>query len=154
MRVYSTVGSLFVWCLFAGVPAWADQEVLAVALAPAIENREPVTPFLPSAHCEKDKNSQGAVPVINASVTEKVYFWTRISSPKKGGTIRHSWHQEVKGRWHNLSEVDLKISPSFSYRTWSSKTILPQGHAGNWMIVVAPSDDPDHILCISRFTVE
>ena len=132
---------------------WAAQDVVAVALAPSIEDRQPVNPFTPPAHCEKDKNGQDSVPVVDVSVMEKIFFWTRISSTTSG-SIRHSWHQEIKGRWHNLSEVDLPISRSGGYRTWSSKTILPGNHVGNWMVVVAPSDDPEHILCISRFMVK
>ena len=134
-------------------PAWADQEVLDVALAPAIQNRQPVNPFTPPARCEKDNNTQSAVPVLDVSVTEKVYFWTRLSSSTKG-RIRHSWHQEVNGQWKNLSNVELRIRPSASFRTWSFKTLLPRHHVGNWMIVVAPSDNPTHILCISRFIVK
>ena len=151
---YYSIGIfLIVSSIFTSTLVWADQDVLGVALAPAIQDRQPVNPFSPPAHCEKDKNGQDSVPIVDVSVMEKIYFWTRISS-STSGTIRHSWHQEIKGRWHNLSEVDLPISPSGSYRTWSSKTILPGIHVGNWMVVVAPSDNPDHILCISRFMVE
>lgn len=153
MRVFSKGVFLVVWSLFSLELAWADQEVLAIALAPKIQNRQPVSPFTPPAHCEKDQNGQGSVPVINVSVTGKVYFWTRITSTS-WGKIRHTWHQEIKGHWQKRSYVDLQVRPSGSFRTWSKKTIVPQRHVGNWMIVVAPSNDPDHILCISRFIVK
>ncbi len=153
LRLFATGVFLVVWCLLTSEPAWAGQEVLAVALAPKIHSRQPVRPFTPPAHCEKDQNGQDSVPVIDVSVTEKVYFWTRIASTSRG-KIRHTWHQEIKGHWQQLSYVDLQVRPSASFRTWSKKTIFPQRHVGNWMIVVAPSNDPDHILCISRFIVK
>ena len=95
----------FWWLATSGL-AWGEQEVLQVSLAPTIEFREPTDPFTPVAHCEKDQNGQDSVPIIEVSKLEKVFFWTRLYS-SSDVIIRHSWHQEIKGRWHNLSEVDL-----------------------------------------------
>jgi hypothetical protein len=144
---------LIVWCLNSLTPAWAGQELLGIALAPKIRNRQPVKPFFPPARCEKDQKGEGSIPIVGVSRTRKVYFWTRMASTS-WVKIRHSWHQKIKGQWKLLSFVDLKVGRSASYRTWSKKTMAPQRDAGNWMIVVAPSSNPDHILCISRFVVK
>lgn len=128
-------------------------EVLEVALAHAVQDREPVDPFSPPAHCEKDGNGSGSVPVIDASITDQVVFWTKIAS-SSDGTIRHVWHHEVEGHWATATEVDLSIRPSPGYRMWSSKSLFPELHVGEWMIVVSPADDPNLILCITRFQVQ
>ena len=153
MRHFPTSIFLLICSLFSPSLASAKQEILAIALAPKIQNRQPLNPFTPPAQCEKDQTGQDSVPIIDVSSTEKVFFWTRIASTK-WGKIRHSWHQQVNGRWQKPSFVDLRVRRSGNYRTWSAKTLIPQDHLGNWMIVVSPSDDPDHILCISRFIVK
>jgi len=153
LRLLSTVVFLIVWCLYSLTPAWADQELLAIALAPKIRNRQPVKPFSPPAHCEKDQKGEDSIPIVDVSRTRKVHFWTRMASTS-WVKIRHSWHREIQGQWQLLSFVDLKVGRSASYRTWSKKTMVPQRHVGNWMIVVALSNNPEHILCISRFVVK
>ena len=135
------------------VPVWAEYEVLEVTLARSVQDRHPVESITPPAHCEKDKNGQGSIPVIDSSVTEQVFFWTRIASTEDG-TIRHVWHQQIDESWEPIAEVDLTIRPSSSYRMWSSKSLLPNLHIGEWMIVVSPSDQPEQILCITRFSIK
>ena len=136
--------------------AWADYEMLDVALAPSVQNREPVEAFSPSAHCEKDKNGKTgktAIPTIDSSETDKVFFWTRLSSATEG-KIRHAWHLQKDEGWEVIAEVDLSIRTSSSYRMWSSKTLRPDLHIGEWMIVVSPADQPERILCITRFSIQ
>lgn len=153
MHLLSTIVFLIIWCLYSLAPAFAGQELLAIALAPKIRHRQPVRPFSPPARCEKDQKGENAIPIVRVSQTRTVHFWTRIASTS-WIKIRHSWHQEIKGKWQLLSFVDLKVGRSGSYRTWSKRTMVPQRDAGNWMIVVAPSNDPNRILCISRFIVK
>ena len=153
MRVPSIVIFLIVWCLFSLTPAWAGQELLAIALAPKIQSRQPVKPFSPPARCEKDQKGEDSIPVVDVPRSRTIHFWTRMASTS-WVKIRHSWHQKIKGQWKLLSFVDLKVARSASYRTWSKKTMVPQRDVGTWMIVVAPSNDPNHILCISRFIVK
>ena len=139
--------------LFHSAPAWADYEMLDVALAPSVQNREPIESFSPSAHCEKDKNGKTAIPTIDSSETNQVFFWTRLSS-STDGKIRHAWHLQKDEGWQVIAEVDLSIRASSSYRMWSSKTLRPDLHIGEWMIVVSPADQPEQILCISRFSIQ
>ena len=139
--------------LLSSTESWADFEVLDVSLAASIQNREPTDPVSPPAHCEKDKNGQADLPVIDSLIQPKVFFWTRIASDSDG-SIRHTWHQQAEGGWETVSEVDLPIRPSSGYRMWSSKALHSGHQVGDWMIVVAPSNEPEHILCITRFSVK
>ena len=153
MRLISPVVVLIVWCCYSLSPAWAGQELLAIALAPKIRSRQPVKPFTPPARCEKDQKGEDSIPLVEVSRNRKVHFWTRMASTS-WVKIRHSWHHEIQGQWKLLSFVDLKVGRSGSYRTWSKRTMVPQRDAGHWMIVVAPSNNPNRILCISRFFVK
>ena len=139
----------------AGTPllAQADFLVKNVALSKAVNQRNPQEIFLPPAYCEKDKNGQAAIPVVQTSQTSHVVFWTKIEATTIG-TIRHSWHHKTDGAWAKISEVDIPIQPSPGYRMWSMKSLHPDLHTGEWMIVVAPLKEPDRILCIARFTVK
>ena len=105
------------------------------------------------AYCEKDKNGQAAIPVVKTSQTSKVVLWTKVVATTNG-TLRHSWHHQVDGIWTKVSEVNLSIRPSLGYRMWSLKSLKPTIHAGEWMVVVAPSKEPERILCITRFRVQ
>lgn len=139
--------------LLYSAPVWAEYDVLEVALAHSIQDRQPFQPTTPAAFCEKDKSEQSAIPVIDSSDTEKIFFWTRIAATTEG-TIRHAWHQQRDDGWGMIAEVDLSIKPSSGYRIWSSKTLRPDLHIGEWMIVVSPSDQPEQILCITRFSIK
>ncbi len=139
--------------VLSGSESWADFEVLDVALAGSIQNRQPKNPVRPTAHCEKDKNGEGKLPVIDSAVLPKVFFWTRIASSSKG-SIRHTWHQQLQDGWETVSVINLPIRPSPGYRMWSAKAFLPGDPVGDWMIVVTPSHDPQHVLCITRFSVK
>ena len=133
--------------------AWAEFEILDVALAESVQNREPVNAFSPPAYCEKDKNGQPAIPTVNSAQVQQIYFWTRIASTEPD-MVRYTWHHQTETGWENMAEVDLRITPSAGYRLWSSKNILPSHHRGQWMIVVSPSSDPNQVLCIARFKIE
>ena len=150
--IFFLIFSLLSFLLFSA-PVWAEYEVLEVALAHSIQDRQPFEPTTPAVFCEKDKNEQSAIPVVDSSVTEKIFFWTRIASTEDG-SIRHAWHQQIDESWEPIAEVDLTIRPSSSYRMWSSKSLLPNLHIGEWMIVVSPSDQPEQILCITRFSIK
>lgn len=139
----------------AGTPllAQADFLVKTVVLSKDVKKRTPQGIFLPPAYCEKDKNGQAAIPEVQTSKTSHVIFWTKIEATSTG-KIRHSWHHKTDGTWTKISEVDIPIQPSPGYRMWSSKSLNPDLHIGEWMIVVAPSKEPDRIICIARFTVK
>lgn len=136
-------------------PALAQSDFLVekVVLAKGVENRNPEGIFTPPAYCEKDKNGQAAIPVVQTSQTSQVVFWTKIEATTTG-KIRHSWHHQTDGTWTKISEVNIPVRPSSGYRIWSMKSLHPDLHTGEWMIVVAPSNEPNRILCIARFTVK
>lgn len=136
-------------------PALAQPDFLVekVVLSKEVNNRNPKGIFTPPAYCEKDKNGQAAIPVVQTSQTSQVVFWTKVKAATKG-KIRHSWHHQTDGTWTKISEVNIPIRPSSGYRMWSMKSLHPDLHTGEWMIVVAPSKEPDRILCIARFTVK
>ena len=102
---------LLIIFLVPSASAWADYDMLDVALAPSVQNREPIEPFSPSAHCEKDKNGKTAIPTIDSSETDRVFFWTRLSSSTEG-KIRHAWHLQKDEGWEVIAEVDLRIRAS------------------------------------------
>ncbi|MEO8328022.1 MAG: DUF2914 domain-containing protein [Nitrospirota bacterium] len=139
----------------AGTPLWAQADFLVktVVLSKEVNKRNPQGIFRPPAYCEKDKNGQAAIPVVQTSQTSQVIFWTKIEATTTG-KIRHSWHHKVDGTWTKISEVNISIQPSPGYRMWSMKSLRADLHIGEWMIVVAPSKEPERILCITRFTVQ
>ena len=139
--------------VFSSVDCLADFEILDISLTGTVKNREPHDPVSPPAYCEKDKNGKGELPVIDSVDRPKIFFWTRIASSSQG-TIRHTWHQHVDNTWVMISQVDLSIKPSSGYRMWSSKDFRRGNPIGDWMIVVASVHDPEHILCITRFSVK
>ena len=135
------------------VHAESDFHVEKVVLSKNVANRNPEGIFLPPAYCEKDKNGQAAIPVVKTSQTALVILWTKVVATTKG-ILRHSWHHQIDGTWTKVSEVNLSIRPSSGYRMWSLKSLKHEVHTGEWMVVVAPSNQPEKILCITRFTVK
>ncbi|RMH31941.1 MAG: DUF2914 domain-containing protein [Nitrospirae bacterium] len=133
--------------------ASAELAVVDIALAEAVQDRNPVDPITPPAVCEKDKAPDSTVPVVDSMLVPQIFFWTRIASDSDA-TVLHSWHHKENDQWVLVAEVDFQIHPSSGYRVWSSKLLDPALHTGEWMIVVAPADQPDHVLCITRFTVK
>lgn len=133
--------------------AQSDFLVKKVILSKEVDNRNPKGIFTPPAYCEKDKNGQAAIPVIQTSQTSQVVFWIKVEATTVG-ILRHSWHHQTDGTWTKISEVNIPVRPSSGYRMWSLKSLHPNLHTGEWMIVVAPSDEPNRILCIARFTVK
>jgi hypothetical protein len=148
-------GGIGIWLSLTITPALAQPDfyVDKVVLSKEIEKRDPKGIFHPPAYCEKDKNGQAAIPVIPISQTSQAMFWTKIAATTPG-KIRHSWHHQIDGVWTKISEVNIPVKPSPGYRIWSMKSLNPDLHAGDWMVVVAPSNKPDRILCIARFTVK
>jgi len=63
-------------------PALAQPDFLVekVALAKEVDNRNPKGIFTPPAYCEKDKNGQAAIPVVQTSQTSQVVFWTKVEA--------------------------------------------------------------------------
>jgi len=124
-----------------------------VVISQNVTKRNPVGIFSPPAYCEKDTSGQAAIPVVKTSETSQAVLWAKVAATTKG-KLRHSWHHQVNGTWTKVSEVNIPIRPSSGYRMWSMKSLNPAIHTGEWMVVIAPSNSPEKILCITRFTVQ
>ena len=135
------------------VRAQSDFVVHKVVLSKHIQNRNPEGIFTPPAYCEKDKNGQASIPIIQASQASEVFLWVKVEA-NITGKIRHSWHFQIEGTWTKVSEVNLSVRPSPGYRTWSKKRLRPKGATGDWMVVISPSKEPERVLCITRFSVK
>ncbi|MGD9850602.1 MAG: DUF2914 domain-containing protein [Nitrospirales bacterium] len=137
------------------IPAWGNSDLMVqkVILSQDIASRNPEKIFSPPAYCEKDKNGKAAIPVVDASQVSKVVLWTKVESTITG-TIRHTWHHKVNDTWNMVSTVNLTVHPSSGFRTWSIHSLRPNQDQGEWMVVMAPSGEPDRILCITRFSVK
>ena len=151
--IVSICGGVGIFLLLTTVHAGSDFHVEKVVIAKDVTDRNPKGPFSPPAYCEKDKNGQASIPIVKTSDTSKVMFWAKVAATTQS-TLRHSWHHQIEGIWTKISEVNLAIRPSAGYRMWSMKSLTPEIHTGEWMVVVAPSNTPEEILCIARFTVQ
>ncbi|WP_457643002.1 DUF2914 domain-containing protein [Persephonella sp.] len=87
--------------------------VLDMQFAVAIQDREPIG------------ISERFPPDIG-----KVYCWTKVSADNVPTKIYHVWYYNDR----EVARVELGITYSV-FRTWSSKTILPQW-VGTWKVVV------------------
>ncbi len=76
----------------------------------------------------------------------QVYLWTHCQGATDSTIIRHVWTHEGT----EMASVDLKVN-SPSWRTWSSKQILPTW-TGNWEVRVLDADG--NILKSVNFRVE
>ena len=132
--------------------SWSAIDILDVELAHDIQDREPSIPYIPPAHCEKDKNRDAPLPRIHIS-DQQVVFWNRVEATDNV-IIRHSWLKKSDEGWKPMAQVDLPVQKSSAFRIWSTKDLHPSFHRGEWMIVVSMGDDPKDVLCITRFIVE
>ncbi len=99
------------------------------AVAQSVENREPV----------------GMSETFPASVGSLVYF-TEVKEIRETMTLTHVWSH--KGQV--MAEISLKVEPP-SWRTWSSKRILPEW-TGEWKVEVKSADGT--VLASKSFTIK
>lgn len=146
---------LFIFCILLGLisPCWGQTKILGVELAREIVKRAPVRPYAPVVFCEKDKNRNALLPVINTATDHQVVFWNRVTA-EMPTTFHHSWHKKTMDGWEPMANIRLKVEKSSSFRIWSTKEIHPTLHLGEWMIVVSLGEDQKDVLCIARFIVE
>ncbi len=81
-----------------------------------------------------------------AGTVERVYCYTVIASTDTT-TISQVW-------FHNdneMAKIDLKVQPSKTWRTWSSKRIVPEW-TGDWRVDVTAADGA--VLLSKKFTVK
>lgn len=153
MKLYVAGLSLVALFVLAPQGALAEVTVEDVSLSEDVQNREPVGKMSPAVACENGGNGQAMVPVIDTSMTNRVYFWNRLKTDGTG-TLRHTWYMNRDQSWREAAEVDLNFSPSPGYRTWSSKQFDPSMHTGEWKVEITTIDDPDRVLCSARFKVQ
>ena len=139
--------------LMVASPCWGEPKLLEIALASNIENRNPVRPYSPVVLCEKDKNHDTHLPIVNTKKNNQVVFWNRVMS-KSPSTFHHTWHKKTSDGWKRMAHVSLKVRRSSSFRTWSKKTIRPRLHIGEWMIIASTDDTLQNVLCIVRFIIK
>lgn len=152
----------------------AEVTVNDVAFAVEVQDREPMGHLTPQASCENGQPAQtaettqttemaqngqngqsphSAIPVFDSSTGDRVYFWTKVQS-SMSGLLHHTWYQNAEQGWTEAANVSLNIGESSSYRTWSSKTIDPSMHRGEWKVEVSTDEQPGNVLCTARFRVE
>ncbi|MBN1596421.1 DUF2914 domain-containing protein [candidate division FCPU426 bacterium] len=108
--------------------AETNLEVVEIAIAQGIENREPVQ--------VADKFPAGV---------ERLYCYTKIEGGKEGNSITHRWK---KGD-DVLAEISLNVSGS-PWRTYSSKAIM-QEWTGTWSVEILQNNV---VLISKEFTIE
>ena len=126
-------------------------EIIEVALARDVVDREPSGVFDPPGFCGRTEGREEMVPVIHAKTDTTIYLWVKVESPV-AGTLRHSWYKAGMG-WEKMAEINLKIQKSPGFRTWSSKKIIPGVHNGKWMVVISTASDPEIALCKVDFEI-
>jgi len=115
-------------CSFLATAVAQDIKVDAAIICESIENRSPV--------------NEGAV---FSSDISKVYCFTRILGADSETIISHVWYWQ--GR--EMARVALSVQAS-SWRTWSSKNMLPMCK-GNWKVEIVAGET---ILTTAGFVVE
>ena len=126
---------ILVTCLIVTSPSWGQTELFEVELARHIVDRTPISPYTPIVYCEKDKNRDAPLPVINTTSDHQVVFWNRVTSATPQ-IFHHTWHKKTSDGWEPMAHIRLKVQKSSSFRIWSTKEIHPKLHLGEWMIVV------------------
>ena len=130
-------------------------EVLEVALAAGVSERQPERQFSPSGPCQQGE--QARMSRIDAARHAAVVLWMRVKSaaPQE---LKHTYYRAVsqperrESDWEEVSAVSLSIGRSASWRTWSQKA-LRQGLEGAWKIEITSPNRPDAILCAVQFFV-
>ena len=142
-----------------GALLWANvagaAEVVDVALAASISEREPVGAFAPAAACETSTPPVHRVPVVDSQAHPDVYVWTKIAA-SQSREIHHRYYMETEDGFTVAANVVLSVDPAEGYRTWSSKAISPASvmHQGMWKVDVVEIGDADRVLCTVYFSAE
>jgi hypothetical protein len=124
--------SVFVLLLFVGMISYAQQGNLKVedfAFCTGVENRTPV-----------------GTDSVFASDVGHVYTFTKIVGATEPTTIAHVYYYNGK----EMARIELKIGGS-PWRTWSSKTILPEWK-GEWKVEIV--DGEGNVLKTGSFKIE
>ena len=150
MTILMMVLGALLWANIAGAA-----EVIDVALAANVSDREPVGAFAPAAECQTSTPLAYRIPVVDSQAYHGVYVWTKIaaSQPRE---IHHRYYMETDEGFTVAANIVLSVEPAAGYRTWSAKSISPQvpTHQGMWKVDVVEIGDADRVLCTVYFSVE
>ena len=149
MTIIMVVLGALLWANIAGAA-----EVVDVALAANVSEREPVGSFTPAAACQTSTPPADRVPVVDSQAFHGVYLWTKIAATQSG-EIHHRYYKESGGEFTMTTDIVLSVDPAPGYRTWSAKTILRSFlHKGMWKVDVVEAGNAERVLCSVFFNVE
>ena len=149
MTIIVAVLGALLWANIAGAA-----EVVGVALAANVSEREPVGPFTPAAACQTSTPPAYRVPVVDSQAFRSVYLWTKVAAAQSG-ELHHRYYKESAEGFTMTANVVLSVDPAEGYRTWSSKSILRSSmHKGMWKVDVIEAADVERVLCSVFFLVE
>ena len=149
MRIITAVLGALLWVGIAGAA-----DVVEVALAALVSEREPVGAFTPAAACRKGAPPDSGIPVVDPEAFNRVYLWTKIAAAQ-AREIHHRYYQEYDGAFTLATSIVLSVDPGAGYRTWSAKTIARSSmHQGLWRVDVVEVAEAERVLCSVFFTVE
>ena len=149
MTIVMVVLGALLWANIAGAA-----EVVDVALAATVSEREPVGFFTPAAACQTSTPAADRVPLVDSQAFSGVYLWTKIAATQ-ARDIHHRYYKESAGGFTMTTDIILSVDPSPGYRTWSAKSILRSSmHKGIWKVDVVEAGDAERVLCIVFFNVE
>ena len=150
MTILMLVLGVLLWINVAGAA-----EVVDVALAASVSEREPVGAFAPAAECQADTPPANRVPVVDSQAYHGVYVWTKIaaSQPRE---IHHRYYMDTEEGFSVAANIVLSVEPATGYRTWSAKSISRWAsmHQGMWKVEIVEMGDADRVLCSIYFNVE
>ena len=149
MTILILLGALL-WINVAGAA-----EVVDVALAASVSEREPVGAFTPAAQCRTSTPPAYGVPVVDSQAYHGVYVWTKIAA-SQAREIHHRYYTGTEEGFTVAANVVLSVDPADGYRTWSAKSISPWAsmHQGTWKVDVVEIGGADRVLCSIYFIVE
>ena len=149
MTIIMVVLGALLWANLAGAA-----EVVDVALAANVSEREPVGAFTPAAECRTSTPPAYRVPVVDSQTFHGVYLWTKVAAAQSR-TIHHRYFKEWAGAYTMTTDIILSVDPSPGYRTWSAKSIMRSSmHRGMWRVDVVEAAEAERVLCSVFFTVE
>ena len=107
----------------------AGVEVLVIKICTSVEDRQPL----------------GEDTVFSSDVG-KLFCYTRLTNPSDASAISHVWFYQDQ----QMAKVDLPVKAK-TWRTWSSKNILPLW-TGDWRVEV--QDSSGSVLSDVSFIIE
>ena len=153
----ASLGCLVV-LLCGGIRVNPTVEVVEVALAAGVAEREPSRPFLPPGPCRAWGKAQ--TPRIDPVRHPSIVLWTRLNSAEPLDLV-HTYYRAASSEgqevvWQEVTTVTLPIGRSPGWRTWSQKTLAWDADgmlAGTWKVDITLAKVPDLVLCTVSFFV-